>query len=53
MFIKGERTYDDRFFAHMNKLKDYFVAKSILSVRGKLHTELKVFVEEQKAEPID
>lgn len=39
--------------ADMDKVKDYFGAKSILSVRGKLRTELKAFVEERKAEPLD
>ncbi len=39
--------------ADIYKAKEYFDIKSILSVRGKLHTELKTFVEEQKAEPLD
>lgn len=39
--------------ADIHKAKEYFDIKSILSVRGKLHTELKTFVEEQKAEPLD
>ena len=39
--------------ADIHKAKEYFDIKSVLSVRGKLHTELKTFVEEQKAEPLD
>ncbi len=37
----------------IDKVKAYFGVKNILSVRGKLHTELKTFVEEQKAELIE
>ena len=31
-------------------VKEYFDAKNVLSARGKLHAELKRFIEEQKAE---
>ena len=36
--------------ADINKVKEYFDAKNMLSARGKLHAELKRFIEEQKAE---
>ncbi len=36
--------------ADINKVKEYFDAKNVLSARGKLHAELKRFIEEQKAE---
>ena len=36
-----------------NKAKNYFGTKNMLSMRGKLHTELKTFIEERKAETLD
>ncbi len=36
--------------ADINKVKEYFDAKNMLSAGGKLHAELKRFIEEQKAE---
>ena len=36
--------------ADVDRVKAYFGTKSVLSTWGKLHKELKKFIEEQKAE---
>ncbi len=39
--------------ADIDKVKEHFNVTSILSAKVKLHTELKEYIEQQKAEPLD